>query len=155
MKDLFRSPLEGEFPPIDDVLIRWAEQKLGRRLPTSLIEILRHQNGGYLRRWVFPTPVKNHSADGFVPVEYLGGISRDEEAYNSLLCTAYMTREWGLPEGLVLVCGDGHTWIALDYRQNGPEPTVTFIDAEMGQEISLSPTFSEFIAQLKEDEPAG
>jgi hypothetical protein len=155
MEHLFKSPLEGDFPPVDDVLVRWAEKKLGRQLPPSLVELLRQQNGGYLRRWLFPTVVKNYSGDGFVPVDYLAGISRDEDAHNSLLATAYMTREWGLPDGLVLLSGDGHTWIALDYRHGTAEPTVSFIDAEMGQEIPLAPTFSAFIDQLVKEDPAG
>ena len=153
MSELFSQPLEGEFPPVDDRLIAWAESRLGRRLPASYLDLLRRQNGGYLARSVFPTDVKNHSADGYVPVDYLAGISPDEGAYNSILCTDYMEREWGLPPGLVLLCGDGHTWIALDYRDGRPEPGVSFIDVEMEQEIRLADSFAEFLGKLTDEEP--
>ena len=37
-----------------------------------------------------------------------------------------MTTEWGLPQDVVLLDGDGHTWIALDYRTDphAVEPAV-------------------------------
>jgi hypothetical protein len=155
MRDVFDAALDGEFPVVDDKLVHWAETKLGRKLPASLVDHLRGQNGGDLRRSVFPTSVKNYSADGFVPVEYIAGISRDQEDADSLLCAEYMTREWGLPPGLVLPCGDGHSWIALDYRKNAPEPEVSFIDFEREQEVVLAPTFSDFVQGLTSEESAG
>jgi hypothetical protein len=121
----------------------------------SFIALLEEQNGGYLARPHFPTSITNYSATGYVPVDVIFGISPDESDVNSILCTGYMTREWDLPDGLVLISGDGHTWIALDYRYAGVEPSVTYIDIEMHQEIRLAESFAKFVANLvPEESPA-
>ena len=55
-----------------------------------------------------------------------------------------------MPKGIVLLCGDGHTWVALDYRACGPtgEPPVTWFDNEMEEEILLAPNFQTFLDGL-------
>ena len=58
-----------------------------------------------------------------------------------------MIKEWGLPENLVLLCGDGHWWIALDYRK-GEVPSVTWFDTEIDQDIHLADSFSQFLNGL-------
>jgi hypothetical protein len=59
-----------------------------------------------------------------------------------------LAEEWGLPSPLVLLSGDGHCWIALDYRVCGVrgEPSVTWWDVDADTELPLtadSPTFVE------------
>jgi hypothetical protein len=68
----------------------------------------------------------------------------------SLLDTPYLVEEWGLPAPVVLLSGDGHSWIALDYRASGPqgEPSVTWLDADRGTELALAPDFRSFIEAL-------
>jgi hypothetical protein len=65
--------------------------------------------------------------------------------------TPYLVTEWDLPSPIVSLCGDGHWWIALDYRANGPEamPSVTWLDTEVGQDIPLAGSFLEFIEGLR------
>ncbi|MGW3402967.1 SMI1/KNR4 family protein, partial [Streptomyces zhihengii] len=49
----------GVQPPLTDAVVQDAERRLGVRLPTSLLEILRVQNGGVVAdSWsAFPTDV--------------------------------------------------------------------------------------------------
>jgi len=151
VKNIFRSKFDG-FEEVSDELIKFSEERLGKKLPNSYKELLQTQNGGYLTKSAFPTEVNNHSADGYIPVELIHGISRDPDNIYGVLTTEYMTEEWELPNGLVLLCGDGHTWIALDYRGDLEEPKVVFLDVEMEQEIELSQDFGSFIEGLI-DEP--
>ena len=62
-----------------------------------------------------------------------------------------MTQEWGLPSGLVLLNGDGHRWIALDYRESGPNapPTVVWVNVDRDEDIQLAENFAAFREQLK------
>ncbi|GAA0928089.1 hypothetical protein GCM10009557_93660 [Virgisporangium ochraceum] len=58
--------------------------------------------------------------------------------------------EWGLPSPVVLLSGDGHYWIALDYRTCGPagEPPVVWLDVEAGQDLPIAPDFHTFVERL-------
>jgi hypothetical protein len=69
------------------------------------------------------------------------------EAYLSLL----LLREWGMPEGFVLLTGDGHWWIALDYRRSGPDgpPSVVWYDNEMDEDVQLAADFETFVHGLR------
>ena len=53
-----------------------------------------------------------------------------------------------MPERLVLLSGDGHTWIALDYRNVAENPPVIFIDNEFEEIIELAPNFESFLQNL-------
>ena len=58
-----------------------------------------------------------------------------------------MTQEWGLPEKQVLLTGDGHWWITLDYRKSNT-PSVRWIDVECGEDIHVANSFKDFIYGL-------
>lgn len=51
---------------------------------------------------------------------------------------------------MVLLTGDGHWWIALDYRTRGPHgaPSVTWLDAADSTELALAPDFRTFLERL-------
>jgi hypothetical protein len=140
-------------PPLSTVLIDAAERILGVKLPPSYLQLLRVQNGGYTRRFVLPTSVSTSWAEDHVPVDDLFGIGSpdDEAGHQSILCTAYMTRDWGLPPKQVVLCGDGHWWISLDYRR-GETPQVSWIDVEVEEDIVLAESFDEFLANLLPDD---
>jgi hypothetical protein len=55
-----------------------------------------------------------------VPFDALMGIG-GLEGMTSLLDTPYLVKEWGLSSPIVLLSGDGHCWIGLDYRGRGPD----------------------------------
>jgi len=135
-------------PALTDESICEAERLLGVTLPPSLLDLLRLQNGGVVANdWVvFPTTQAPGWSRDHVPFDVLMGIGPS----NSLLDTPYLVEEWGLPSPLVLLAGDGHCWIGLDYRACGPhgEPSVGWFDVELGAEAVLASDFHSFVKQL-------
>ncbi len=136
-------------PPLTDQMVEQAEAMLGFKLPGSLIALLWIQNGGYTKGFVHPMKQRTTWAEDHVPLDDLGGIVLDPEHETALnlLQTEYMTKEWGLPEKQVLLSGDGHYWITLDYR-HGPEPTVAWIDVECGEDFQVAASFDDFLSGL-------
>lgn len=133
--------------PINDELIKKAEEVLNVKLPESYINLLKEQNGGTLRLDAYPTSEPNSWADDHVNVSGLYGISFDENE-SSILESHYLIQEWDMPENIVLLSGDGHTWIALDYRNVAENPPVIFIDNELEEIIELAPNFESFLQNL-------
>ena len=97
-------------PPLTDEMIAVAEHRLGVKLPTGYIALLRIQNGGYTHRFRFPMPQPTTWAEDHVPLNDLAGIVTDPtiSTAQNILDTAYMSEEWGLPPRQALLSGDGH-----------------------------------------------
>lgn len=140
----------GVQPPLTDAAVLDAELHLGVRLPASLTELLRIRNGGPVAApWnAFPTDVPTSWSENHVPLDDLMGIGR--QGHLSILDSPYLIEEWGLPSPLVLLSGDGHWWIALDYRGCGArgEPSVTWFDADGPSELPLAEDFRTFVERL-------
>lgn len=143
--------LYGVKPPLTDAVVENAERRLGVRLPASLLEILWVQNGGVVAdSWnAFPTDMPTSWSENHVPFDELMGIGRHDGRL-SVLDTSYLVEEWGLPSPLVLLSGDGHCWIALDYRACGKdgEPSVTWFDVDDSLELPLAADFQVFVERL-------
>ncbi|MFD7340002.1 SMI1/KNR4 family protein [Streptomyces violascens] len=141
----------GVQPPLADTAIEDAEHELGVSLPAVLLALLQVQNGGQVTaRWnAFPTRVPTSWSDDHVPFSDLMGIGRREQM-TSLLDSPHLVEEWGLPSPIVLLSGDGHCWIALDYRTCGDQgdPAVAWFETDTGTELVLAPDFESFIEGL-------
>lgn len=148
--DFWSDSPHGVQPPLTDEAVRDAEKVLGVRLPEALLELLRVQNGGVVvdERSAFPSGPTSWASD-HAPFDSLMGIGAAERT-TSLLDTPYLVGEWGLPSPVVLLTGDGHWWIALDYRTCGPdgEPSVVWLDADDESELALAPDLRTFLAGL-------
>jgi hypothetical protein len=46
----------------------------------------------------------------------------------------------------VLISGDGHWWIALDYRRQKEKPPVVYIESDGGRTVELASNFDSFLA---------
>ena len=136
-------------PPLTDEMVEEAQRQLGVSLPRELIELLRIQNGGYTKGFAHPMTQRTTWSENHVPLDDLAGIVTDpeHETAQNILQTEYMTQEWGLPPKQVLLSGDGHWWITLDYRQGG-EPSIAWIDVECGEDLQVATTFRAFLAGL-------
>lgn len=136
-------------PALTDAMIEATEATLQVKLPTLLLEMLRLQNGGYTAGFAFPMKQPTAWAEDHVPLDELFGIVLDDtiNTAQNILDTPYMTQEWGLPNNQVLLTGDGHWWITLDYR-TGPLPKVMWIDTEMEQQVEVAASFDDFINGL-------
>jgi hypothetical protein len=139
-------------PQLTDDMVVYAERQLGVRLPVEYISLLRHQNGGYTKGFGYPMRQRTTWAEDHVPLNELFGIVTVPERNTALniLDTPYLTEEWELPPHQVLLSGDGHWWVTLDYR-NGEVPSVAWIDVESDEDIQVAPTFADFINGLRPD----
>lgn len=148
MREHFWLPPAKEFThaPVTDEQIAAAEQALGVSLPRSYIEIIRVQNGGYLRYDTHPSPEPTNWSQDHVLVDHIMGIG----PFNSILDTPAMRAQYSLPEAVVPICSHGHYWVCLDYRESGPqgEPTVVWIDIGAHHEVALAPDFATFVQGL-------
>lgn len=137
--------------PLTANMISETEHHFGVKLPDELIELLRIQNGGYTIGFVFPMKEKTSWADDHVPLDELAGIDLDRESMSvfNLANSSSLSKEWNVPEKQILLAGDGHYWITLDYRI-GHVPTVAWIDTECAQDIQVANSFSSFLAGLIE-----
>ncbi|MFP3718889.1 SMI1/KNR4 family protein, partial [Bacillus safensis] len=102
------------------------------------------QNGGYIVHNAFPTTHSNSWAEDHIQFNHLLGIAEGE----GIMDSAYLIKEWELPEGLVLINGDGHTWVAMDYRKTNENPAIHYFDVEMEEDFKLADSFDEFIQGL-------
>jgi hypothetical protein len=138
-----------QHPALSDEMRAVAEATLGVRLPEELISLLRIQNGGYTKGFAHPMRQPTTWAEDHVPLDDLAGIVTDpnHKTAQNLLHTEYLTQEWGLPPQQVLLSGEGHYWITLDYR-NGATPSVAWLDVESGEDIQIATTFARFLDGL-------
>ncbi|PEC50331.1 SMI1/KNR4 family protein [Bacillus sp. AFS096315] len=130
--------------PVTVEIIKKAEEKLKIKLPSTYIKILKEQNGGNIKFDSFPSEVPTSWADDHINVDHILGIGEEK----GILESEYLIQEWGLPNNIVLISGDGHSWIALDYRNTIEEPPVIFIDVDEEQIINLAPNFEMFLNGL-------
>lgn len=143
-----RSPNE----PLTDEVVEDAEILLGVSLPFKYVEALRVKNGGsilgdYVR--VPPQAVPKHLegfvGDGYVGIDRVNGIGTSPV---SICRPPHFAREWGLPTGLILLDGDGHAWIAFDYRQSTSAPPIVFVDSHSGDSLFIAEDFGQFFGSL-------
>ncbi|MVN78890.1 SMI1/KNR4 family protein [Hymenobacter sp. HMF4947] len=134
-------------PALTQEFIQQAEQQLGVRLPADLLALLRQQNGGYTRGFVYPMTRPTSWATTHVPFDELFGLLPSDTGATSILDSGYLTQEGGVPEKQVLLSGDGHWFITLDYR-HGSEPRVAWIDTEMDEDVPVADSFPAFLAGL-------
>lgn len=90
-------------PLFNDKTIHIVEEKLQLSLPLDYIELMKIQNGGRLQRNLFKLDDKE------IFIDELFGISENED--EGILTTIYMREEWELPENIILLSGDGHSWV--------------------------------------------
>jgi len=131
--------------PITEEKLQKAEEDLGFKLPNTFRELLLEQNGGSIRfnayRLKEGITIEDES---FIEFSYIQGVGEEP----GILDSPELIEEWGMPKELILLNGDGHIWIALDYRNNKDEPAVVYIDNESNEAIILADCFDDFIERL-------
>lgn len=139
-------------PPLTQDMVNLAERDLGVVLPEDLLRLLSIQNGGVVAEsWNSYPAGDTFYADDHVPFDHLFGIGpAGQSTVLTLLDTPYLVQEWNLPSPVVLLSGQGHYWVAMDYRGRGPaaNPSITWIDNEMDHELPLAPDFRTFVEGL-------
>lgn len=137
-------------PPLSQSMVIFAQKELGVTLPKTYIELLKIQNGGYTKGFIFPTTQKTSWADDHIPLRDLAGIVVNDSINTALniLDSPELTQEWELPDKQVLLSGEGHWWITIDFRKN-ELGSIMWFDVEIGQEVYLADNFDSFINGLK------
>lgn len=132
--------------PVSDEMVQMAEAKLQVTLPPSYLELLKQQNGGWFIHNAYPAPQHEDFDEPFIEVEYIAGIDQND----GILESEELIEEWEMPKGLVLFNGDGHTWLAFDYRETSANPPIVYVDNydEVPQVIKIADTFDEFLENL-------
>lgn len=143
---------EYKLPKLTDRMLAAAEARLGVKLPESYVELMRVQNGGVPVDQAFPCDIKTDWADDHVPVQQIYGVGEE-----GILQSPYLIEEWGLPKEIVVFSGDGHMWLAMDYRTVESEPPILFVDADNERIVPIASSFADFLtglytADLSEDE---
>jgi SMI1-KNR4 cell-wall len=125
---------------LTDEMIDKAEAELGVKLPVAYIALLRTQNGGYINFEGYPAPPD--SGQTLIMVDHIMGIGAEMD----ILDSKWLCIEWHMPEQLVLLSGDGHWWVALDYRECGTsdEPPIVYIDNESATPVNPDKDYSEW-----------
>lgn len=119
---------------LTDEIIKEAENKMGYKLPKEYIELLKIQNGGYIRFTISDTP---HSV-----ISGIGSHSPSITDFEWL--QEYKDLSYDIV-GLFPFDGDGHWNICLDYRKNKIEPEITYIDTEVDFEKPIAKNFKEYL----------
>jgi hypothetical protein len=135
-------------PPLTAEAVASAENELGVSLPNAYLDILREQNGGYVRL-TFEGPNTVHTQIwGIGP--YFPSIAVPEWWREHFTSDGRDGQQAG-KQSLVPFDGDGHWFLCLDYRKNGPraEPSVTVVDLECNKEQEVAESFLNFLGMLK------
>ncbi|MCP6682845.1 SMI1/KNR4 family protein [Bacillus nakamurai] len=125
-------------------MIKHTENRLNIILPESYKKLILEQNGGMINYNTFPTTVQNSWAEDHIEFDYLLGLGEDP----GILDSSYLIKEWDLPENVLLIHGDGHTWVAMDYRETNSNPPIHYFDVEADQDFRLATSFDEFLSKL-------
>lgn len=127
-------------PNLTDDIVANAEKKIGYKLPKEYVDILKIQNGGYIR---FKLPETLN--------EQIYGIGPFFPSLTDYDWTDYEGTVGFELAGLVPFDGDGHWYLCLDYRHNNTQPEITFIDTESDYEKPIAKTFKEYLKLLELD----
>ncbi len=125
-------------PELTDDAIAEAEEAIGFRLPREYIDLLRIQNGGYIRL-TLPDSVHDTIAGIGPHFPSLTDIDWEE-------CQEYVSHPL---TGLVPFDGDGHWYLCFDYRKNKSAPSITYVDVECDSQEPIAPTFQQYLSLLK------
>ncbi|MEC1270949.1 SMI1/KNR4 family protein [Bacillus vallismortis] len=124
--------------------IKNVEQELNLTLPEQYKKLIIQQNGGLINFNACPTKHITSWADDHIQVDHMRGIGKDL----GILESDYLIKEWGLPQRLLLIQGDGHNWVALDYRLTNENPPVHYFDLELNNDFKIADSFDEFLSKL-------
>lgn len=125
--------------------IKLAEKYFSCKLPKEYLNQLKIRNGGSLIFNALPVKFKNSWADNHIPITFIYGIKKKQ----GILQTQELLKEWEINEDkFIIISGDGHYWIVLDYRTSKEEPKITFIDTEFGLTEVIFDSYKEMVEAL-------
>lgn len=148
---LWRTDIEDDIyrlNTLNDSVIKEVEELLNVELPEAYIDILKEQNGGYIVFNAIPCPPNLNLEDNTIDIDHIMGIGKE----TGILDSSELIQEWGLPDNIVLFSGDGHSWLAFDYRNDKKNPPIIWIDTESHLILKIATSFKHFLNQLHTEE---
>lgn len=124
-------------PDLSDEAIEAAESKLGVSLPSAYIDLLRVQNGGYIRLSLPETCN-----------EVIAGIGPHFPSLKEVDWSEVSDWVSFDPEGLIPFDSDGHWHLCFDYRRSTGAPRISYIDIECDSEEVVAKSFEEYLDLL-------
>jgi len=124
------------------------EAEYGVKLPPEYLPYVATKGKGVVKLPACENEMTEfYFGEGFYSFAQLVGIEPDPYG-SSLFDSASLCEEWGLPEKLILIEGDGHTWLALDYRASDSYPQVIVIESDEGHHLLVANSFQEFVQSI-------
>lgn len=127
-------------PPLNDNVLLTVEKEIGYELPTEFVNLLKKQNGGYIR---FSLPELVHDSIAGIGPHFPSLADFDWEESQDFVSFSL--------QGLVPFDGDGHWHLCLDYRKNSASPSITHVDIECDREYRIADSFPDYLAKLDVD----
>ena len=139
-KHVWRAPAYLPYvqPELTDDILKDAEKRLGFKLPTALVELLKIQNGGYIR---LSLDDGIHNVIAGIGPNYPSLTDFDFEDAQEYVSFSL--------KNLIPFDGDGHWYLCLDYRKDIHSPSVTFIDIECNKQKKIAKSFAEYLLLLE------
>ncbi|WP_282154571.1 SMI1/KNR4 family protein [Cytobacillus gottheilii] len=125
--------------------IELAENIFNVHLPENYINLLYIQNGGYLVSNYVRVNFDTDWGENIAYIDSLNGIKKDR----GIMETNSLLAEWGVEnKNYIIISGDGHYFIVLDYSKGNKDPFVSHIDTETNVINIMFTSFDEFIFEL-------
>ncbi|WP_233549533.1 SMI1/KNR4 family protein [Lysinibacillus yapensis] len=109
--------------PINDEIIKKAENNLGIKFPQSFIELMKIQNGGDLNFPYFLLSKICTEKQEFPSIEPI----HFEVDDLSILSSQELLADTKLPKEFIVLWTDCHFWIVFDYRNRKDNPSVLYV----------------------------
>jgi hypothetical protein len=129
------------YPCLTNEAVAETERRIGFPLPKSLIELLKVQNGGYIRYTLEYDPGEH---------EQIFGIGSSQPRIDTYPMWDEVRRENSINEDfLIPFDGDGvHWFICLDYSENATDPSVVFVHHIEDCLEPIASSFDEYLSML-------
>lgn len=127
-------------PKLTDIALANAEESIGYKLPEKYVDLLKIQNGGYIRFTIANTP---HAQIYGIGPYFPNIIDFDWTDYIETVSFEL--------NGLIPFDGDGHWYLCFDYRKNKSDPEITYIDTESDTDNMIAENFEKYINLLEID----
>ncbi|WP_214844590.1 SMI1/KNR4 family protein [Exiguobacterium sp. s150] len=129
-------------PELTEDVLKEVEARLGVKLPDDYLEAIRIQNGGGVEPR--DLPIVWNGQDDIALVDSIAGVGLSD----GLIQSKALLTEWGVEdERLIAFAGDGHFFLAFDYRESAT-PKIAYIDTDTEKIDVLFDSFRQFTEAL-------